>query len=350
MIRRVRATGVVLLISALASLGTACGSSSPGGSSGSSGSESHLAVTLVESTSLGFSDGDALKFEQNLKASGFKVNLSAIDDPATAMRAVITGQADFGIISDPIATMAAAQAGGAGVKWVVSNDQTTDYVVLSLPRFNLHNLAGATMASDGPGTSGLVIGEAGLQKEGIPTSSLHPVTIGGTSARVTAILAGRVDLAPVHLPDAAAAVATGKVKQLLNVGPVLGSYLQIGITTSDRFIKAHRQAMQTVVNDYIDAARWASSHESAYIQLVNSAKDQGTLTMAQEQAAWTQLAKAHFWAVNGGICTKTINRTISLNLKYKLMTKAQVPPLHAWLDPTFVHNYLVAHHQSPGTC
>jgi ABC-type nitrate/sulfonate/bicarbonate transport system substrate-binding protein len=206
------------------------------------------------------------------------------------------------------------------------------------------------MASNGPGSSGLVIGEAGLDKKGVNTKSIRAVTIGGTSARVTAILAGRVDMAPVHLADADAAIATGKVKQLLNVGPVLGPYLQIGITASDAFINAHSQAMQTVVNDYINAARWASSNQSAYIKLVNSAKDQGTLTPAQEQTVWTQLAKSKFWAVNGGVCASTVNQTIAIDLKYNLLTKAQIPPQSQWLDTAFVHKYLAAHHQSPDTC
>lgn len=349
---RVSRVGAVVLTGAVALLATACGSSSPSGSGTSSGSAagSGNAVSLVESTSLGFSDGDALKFQQNLKSSGFKVSISNIDDPATALRAVVSGQADFGIISDPTSTMVAVKEGGAGVKWVVSNDQATDYVVLGLPKFTLANLSGTTMASNGPGSSGLVIGEAGLDKEGVNTKSIRAVTIGGTSARVTAILAGRVDLAPVHLADAAAAIATGKVKQILNVGPALGPYLQIGITASNAFISAHPQEMQTVVNDYINAARWASTNESAYIQLVNASKDQGSLTLAQEQTAWTQLEKSKFWAVNGGVCPATVNRTIAIDLKYNLLTKAQMPPESQWLDTTFVHNYLSAHHQSPETC
>jgi ABC-type nitrate/sulfonate/bicarbonate transport system substrate-binding protein len=350
--RRVRAAGAVM-IAAVASLATACGSSSPGGSSSSGPGSSQVAgltVRLVYTTTLGFSDGDALKFQKNLAASGFKVKVSNIEDPPTAMRALIAGQADFGIISDPTTTMAAVKAGGSGVKWVVSNDQATDYVVIGLPRYNLHNLNGATIASDGPGSSGLVIGEAGLEKEGVNTSSIHAVTIGGTSARVTAILAGRVDLAPVHVADAAAAIATGKVKQILNVGPVLGPYLQIGITASDAFISAHPAAMQTVVNDYINAARWASTNESGYIQLVNASKDQGSLTMAQEETAWTQLVKGHFWATNGGVCAATVNRTISIDEQFHLLTKSQIPPLSQWLDTTFVRNYLVAHHQSPDAC
>ena len=59
-------------------------------------------------------------------------------------------------------------------------------------------------------------------------------------------------------PDAVSAVATGKVKILLNAGSVLGDYLQQGLIASDSFAASTATA-QATVTAFLDAERWADS-------------------------------------------------------------------------------------------
>ncbi len=66
------------------------------------------------------------------------------------------------------------------------------------------------MGIDTPGSAGQLSAEIGLKNQGVDPSIIKYVTIGGTSARTTAILAGQIDLAPIHYPNALIAEATGK--------------------------------------------------------------------------------------------------------------------------------------------
>ena len=119
------------------------------------------------------------------------------------------------------------------------------------------------MATAGPGTAGVIVSIAALQKEGIDVGQIHQVTVGGTSAQGDRNLSGQVGLAPVHATDAATAAATGKVKILLNAGAALGVFLQQGLIASDSFV-ANTATAQATVNAFIDSQRWAYDNEAGY--------------------------------------------------------------------------------------
>src|SRR6202041_2381107 len=102
-----------------------------------------------------FSDGDQLEFIKLLKAEGYKVNVSSVSDAATALRAIVASKADF-FLAPPTEALLADVNGQAHVEAIVGESQASDYVILSLPKFNMSNLAGATMAIASPGTAGQV--------------------------------------------------------------------------------------------------------------------------------------------------------------------------------------------------
>jgi ABC-type phosphate/phosphonate transport system substrate-binding protein len=337
-------TALIALTAALAVTLTAC-SSNPGSPSASNSPKAGkvaASVRIIQGGSESFSDAALNKATAILEAEGISVQSSTVDDPSTALRAVISGQADVALL-DPVEAVKAIANGDAPVKYIGSLDQTTDYVVLSLPKYSLKHLDGATFASAGAGTAGDVIASAALAKSKVDTSKVQKVTVGGTSARVTAILSGQVDLAPVHAADGVPAVATGKVKILLNTGEVLGSYLQQGMIGSDTFLK-DKATTQAVVNAFIDAQRWASSSETQYIATATANDLLGDLTAAQAKSAYASLKSSKIFATNGAICAKAINET--LNYDYQVpgggLTKANTPAYSKWVDPTFVNAYLKA--------
>lgn len=340
---RERLAGTLAAIGVLGLLIAGCGSPSNTATSGSK------TIRLIEGGGLDFTDGSIYKAMDLLKARGYHVSLANVADPTTALRSVLAGKADV-YLGDPVEAATAVANGGAKIKYLASTAQTTSYEILALPKFTLHNLAGAKLATAGPGTAGQIIAIAALRKLGVNVSQIHQVSVGGTSARVTAILAGRVDLAPVLAPAAAAAVATGKVKILVNAGRVLGNYLQQGLIASDSFAK-NKTTAQATVTAFLDAERWATAHESAYISLANANGLKGSLTSSEEQTAWQQLNGGHFFATNGGVCSQAINATLGYSyLTPGALTKANTPKLSAWVDPAYVHAYLTGHGQPAGAC
>lgn len=307
-------------------------------------------VRIVVGGGTDFTDGSLYEAMSSLKHEGVAVSLSVLSDPASALEAVVSGKADV-YLGDPIEAATAVANSGAQIKYVGSVEQATDYEILSLPKYTLKNLAGTTMASAGPTTAGLLIANAALRKERVNTSSIHDVTVGGTSARVTAILAKEVDLAPVLAPSAVVAVTTGKVKILLNAGRVLGKYLQEGLIASDSYVKSSSATLQTVINAFITSQRWATTQESAFIKIANANQLQGSLTARQEKAAWQQLTAGDFYAINGALCPADIAKTESYSYTPgAALTKKNTPKYSAWVDPAFVKNYLVAHKTPASAC
>lgn len=335
------------LVSAVLALGiavSACSSAASAGNASGKGT-----ITIIEAGSNDFTDGNLLHFVSLLKSQGYTVNVNLIEDQATALRAVVAGRADFffGGMTEAVLANANSQA---RIKVVGVANQASDYLLLSKTNLTLKNLSGATLGIASVGDATQILVEAALRNSGVDPKSVRYVTVGGTSARVTALLAGQIDLAPVLAPSAVPAVETGKVKVLINTGPAVGPYLSQTMIATTKFIQSHKDVVQTAVNALIDAERWAQSDEKDYIATVNKAKLAGDLTMKQEQAAWLLDKQSNFNAINGGLCPRYISDTLNYSYSSGSLSKSETPPQNVWLDREFVQNYLKAHHQSVNAC
>lgn len=339
--------GVSSAVIAAATLGLAAGGAS-------AGVHAHRAnvrdVRIAVGGGTDFSDSPVYQAMSVLKSEHYRIVFSDLADPSSALEAVASGKADI-YLGDPMEAATAVGNAGAKIEYLASLQQGTDYEILSQKKFTLKNLAGATMGSAGQGTAGTIIANAALAKAGVDPNSIHDVTVGGTSARVTAILSGQVDLAPALAPSAVAAVATGKVKILLNAGKYLGRYLQQGLIASDSFVQNNPKTTQHVVDAFINAERWAATKESAYISTAAANQLQGSLTSAEEKASWQQLKGGAIFAINGAICPSDIKLTEHYTyLSGGSLTKANTPAYNTWVDPQFVKVFLKQHHISLHAC
>jgi ABC-type nitrate/sulfonate/bicarbonate transport system substrate-binding protein len=342
----VPAAAVAALGMGAAGCGSSSSSSSTSGAKGSSAANAPASVTIVEAGGEDFSSADVLYFDDQLKKNGITAHFDSIADASSATRAVISGQADLGINDLPDAILPVAQ--GAPIKIIADNNQASDYVLVAQKGITLHNLAGKTLAIDTPGSAGQGAAELGLRAEGVNPQSVHYVTVGATSARETALLAGKVDIAPLHFPVALDALHTGKVELLLNIGKVIGPYLQSALIASDSFLK-NRAVAQRVVNTFIDTERWANSDKAGYIAYSKSHNLLSGLSATQASNAWDNYHAVKYFGINGGVCPKYINSFVTMSQSVGLLPKSAPPP-SAWLDTSFVNDYLQAHHQAPGTC
>jgi ABC-type nitrate/sulfonate/bicarbonate transport system substrate-binding protein len=352
--RKTLAAVVAAVVVAL--VAAACGSSSSSGSSGGgsttggstkSASVTGANLTIVEAGGSDFSSADVPYFVSLLKKEGINAHLTAIADASSATRAVIAGQAQLGIndLEDAILPIA---SGNAPIKVIAVNNQASDYVLVAQPNLTLHSLAGKTLAIDTPGSAGQGAAELGLRAEGVNPQSVHYVTVGDTSARETAVVAGRVDVAPLHYPVALAALATHKVHAILNVGKAIGPYLQSGLIANDSFLK-NTALVQKVVGAFIQAERWANSDRAGYIAFSKAQNLLGGLTNAQAVGTWDNYHAVKYFGVNGGVCSAYVTKFVTLSKEVNLLPK-NMPATSQWLDPTPVQSYLTSHGLSASTC
>jgi ABC-type nitrate/sulfonate/bicarbonate transport system substrate-binding protein len=214
----------------------------------------------------------------------------------------------------------------------------------------MSNLNGKTMGIDSPGSAGQLAAEIGLQKAGVDPNIIHYVTIGGSSARLTAILAGKIDLAPIHYPSALIALGSGNATQVLNVGKSIGPYIQSGLIANDSFTKNNPKLVQKVVNSFINAERWAASNKFNYIKYAASQKLDAGLNGPQMAQTWDYYKDVNFFGINGGICDKYFTDTLKVNWTLGSLPKPIPVDRSKLIDRTFVKSYLKAHHQKPETC
>jgi ABC-type nitrate/sulfonate/bicarbonate transport system substrate-binding protein len=304
-------------------------------------------VNLIEAGDVDFSSADVAYFAELMKKNGINVNFQLIPSAATALRTVIAGQADLFIGSLPTAILAVVN-GGANIKIIAANDQASDYVLIAQKGVTLQNIQGKTLAIDTPGSAGHLISKIALQKAGVDPDAPRYVTIGGSSARLTAILAGRVDIAPVHYPLALRALENPNIVQLLDAGKTIGPYVQSGLIANDAFLK-NKALTQKVVNAFINAQRWAASNKFKYIAFANANKMSGGLDANQQSKVWDYFRNVKFFGVNGGICFDHITQFAKLNWTIGSLPKP-LPGRADWLNDTYVKTYLKAHKQKPTTC
>jgi ABC-type nitrate/sulfonate/bicarbonate transport system substrate-binding protein len=306
-------------------------------------------VRIIQATTPDFSDASVFKAIELMKAKGMNVTITSVNDPASALRAVIAGQGDIVLLAPGEAATAVGN-GGANVKYIDSIYGATNYVLLAKNGLNLKNLDGATLAIASMGSAGQVIMAAALTKAGVDMSKIKYVTVGGTSARVTAILAGKVDLAPALAPAAVPAVKTGKVNILLNAGTILGAFLQQGLIANGTWLAKNKKTAQDTVNSFIDAERWANSDMWDYQLLAQKYELTGKLAIDEQLLSWQQLSAGNFFAVNGAMCQASLDSTLNYSYASGGLVQAKMPPQKSWFDPTYVQNYLKSKHQAIGAC
>jgi ABC-type nitrate/sulfonate/bicarbonate transport system substrate-binding protein len=334
---KIRRKGLPLLASGLA-LGLAAMSVPVVSAQAASKSQT---VHLIEANGFDFSDADIYQAVRVLHQENINLVISDISDPATAVRALVANQADL-YFDAPDLVALAVEGGATNIRYISTLDSTSAYVILARRGVTLKNLAGKTMGISTPGSAGQVAAIAALTKLKINTSQIQQVTVGGTSARVQAILAGQIDLAPALAPAAIPAVATGKVYIMVNTGKVLGNYIQGGLIANTRYINKASLA-QTVVDAFINADQWAAANSAGYIALANANQLQGSLSLNQEKQAWQQLKVGGFWAQHGGMCQSGLNSTLYYDYQSGALKASQMPKQNTWADKQFVLAYLKAH-------
>ncbi len=297
-------------------------------------------MRLIGNGAVDFSSVDVQYWADSLKKQGMTVDFKWVDSPDTALRSIIAGAADAYCGSLPSAILAVKNA-NANVKIIAVNNQATDYILLAKPEIKtLADLKGKTIGISTPGSAADTIIRTALKMKGFTPEDARFVTIGGTSARLTALLSGQIDAAPLHAADAGTAVASGKAQIILSAGESIGLYLQSGLIASGDWMKKSPDQVQQVVNAFIDSSRWAATNKDAYIAYSKDLLPK--LSDAERNSAYDLYIKGNFWPVNGGLGQDGIDRLVKLEQDAGNLPK-DLPPQSQWLDDTFVKNYVKTH-------
>lgn len=333
----------VLGAAALALLGvTGCGG---GGESSSKGGAATVAGTKLEKSSVRMAFQEpavtAVPFEKwrrDLTGDGLGVSSVEFQDATQALRALLVGEVDVASLPPLPLLQYMQQTGKADFSFLVANRQNTDYLLVSSPDINDESdLNGKTIGISTPGDVSDTLTKYVFKKAGLDVGSMKFVQVGGTSARMAAILSGQIDAGAAHSSDGYTAEEKGGAKVLLRYADHIDSYLQPGIVASKEFVENNPKLTQHLVDTYIDSVRWAVDKPQEFKELALEWLEgisETAVTKSQKLSVDTDT-----WALNGGLEPDVIQSTVDIERSLGTL-KGDPPQMEDWVDTRFVDDYL----------
>jgi NitT/TauT family transport system substrate-binding protein len=270
------------------------------------------------------------------------INLNATDSAETSLRAVVSGSADAAVAMSLTGLVNLVQQSGTDVKLVAADTYASDYQILSKSSIaTVADLAGKTEGISAPGDASELVSHLCLNNQGFDYSSLKIVRIGGTSARVAALLAGQIDIGAAHIADAKAAVAksSGALKIMLDCGKAVGNYPVTGMVLLGTYVQAHKDLVQVLVNEYVNAMRWAHDNKDQFLTEATAWVPDSD--PAENSTSYDYFKDVGFWPINGGIDLPSLETYLGYAAQLGILT-GKIPTTDTWVDSSFVTSYLAA--------
>jgi ABC-type nitrate/sulfonate/bicarbonate transport systems, periplasmic components len=300
-----------------------------------------VTVNAVKAGDHAFDDVSLGHWIASLKADyDITVNLQATDSAETSLRAVVSSAANVAVAMSLTGIVNLVQQSGTDVKLVAADTYASDYQILSKSSIaTVADLAGKTEGISAPGDASELVSHLCLNNQGFDYSTLNIVRIGGTSARVAALLAGQIDIGAAHISDAKAAVAksNGAIKIMLDCGKAVGNYPVTGMVFQGAYIKVHKELVQVLVDEYVSAMRWANDTKDQY--LTEAAAWVPDSDPAESSTSYDYFKDVGFWPTNGGIDLPSLETYLGYAAQLNVLT-GKIPTTDTWVDDSFVKDYL----------
>src|SRR5262245_5602226 len=265
---------------------------------------------------------------------GLEVEHVHVTGDANAMRVLLSGNADIGLIGT-LNVLASIHA-GAGIRAVHSWQPIGDYnLVLATGKGSkLADLAGKTFASSGPGGLPDQLPRLIMRKHGIDEATARFVQVGGHAARLQAVIGGRADATLVNTVTALKGVQEGKVTAVARLSaefPGLG-YIWNVVRTDTLSKPELAAAFQSMTDIGVRGSRYIMENPDDAAAILHERLPD--LDLAFLKAVVRDLNSENLWGVDGGLDPAIEQFTADLNMQLGNLPVA--PAASAVLEPRFV--------------
>ena len=276
------------------------------------------------------------KWLEDLEAEGMTVEDNYFESSQDAFRALVAGEADVAV-GTLLSAILLVQESGEGVKVIASDLQAPDYLLISQPEVeSLSDLEGQRVGISTPGDISDTLTRVVLDREGVDVDAVNFVQIGGTGARMSALLEGQIEAGPAHAAEGLTAAEEG-LKNLFAYGEAVPDYLQHGLIVTDDWLAANPNLAQLMVDLFVDSVRWADENKDEYIER-SADTVEGPSDDARDQA-YDIFKDIGMFAVNGGMSTDLLENTVAIETEVGTLDDS-APAIEEWADPSFVESYL----------
>jgi ABC-type nitrate/sulfonate/bicarbonate transport system substrate-binding protein len=288
-----------------------------------------------------FSQIANFKFVEDLRAAGVEVEFVEFEDQGTLMRALVAEEVDFAISSAITSVIRLSEATGEKIRILAADIQAADYVLVA--QTDIADLAAfidsdLTVGISTPGDISDTLTRYVFQQAGFDDNAVNFVQVGGTSARMTAILNGQLDAGPAHAAEGITAADQGGMQILARYGEFIPNYQQHGLMASDDVIAANPVLIQLMVDLFIDSVRWAADSREDYIALATEELEEGFTPEVMNQA-YDVFEDIGLFAINGGMEPDLLAATVEVEQAVGSLT-GDIPPMEEWTEVSFVEDYL----------
>jgi NitT/TauT family transport system substrate-binding protein len=258
------------------------------------------------------------------KSAGLDFEIKTVGGDQNGIRALITGAGQVTVVGAPI--LYEAVTNGAKVKGIGGGNQTlTDYflVLRKGKGTTLKDAANKTLAISNPGSMPQLIPGMMFKKMGIDASQTKYVPVGGYSARLQAVAAGKVDGTLIDAFTSLKGEKDGITVTVADAQEVLQGPLgyTFNVTTQEQLNDpAKRKLLEAFVKATIQGARLiVDKPDEAAEVLLKQYKGDVPAELVKQTVA--KLNHGKVWGINGGVGKQLHDYTMAAYLDTKLVSK-----------------------------
>jgi NitT/TauT family transport system substrate-binding protein len=267
--------------------------------------------------------------------SGLEIEELYVTGDSNAVRAVLSGNAEFGAGIGTFSVLTAVDA-GADLRALGSWSPLPDYnVVISADKGSrISDLAGKVIASSGPGALPDQLPRILMRKHNVDASTARFIQVGGHPARLQAVLGGRADATLVNTITSLDALLSGRVNLVAKIAeefPMLGyvwNVARVG-ALGDPKLAAAIQALTTAG---VKGSRFVMQNPDEAATILNERVSSIDLELAKKVVR--DLNKDNVWGGIGGLDPAIAEFTAKTGSELGVL-KNPIPP-SALIDRRFV--------------
>jgi ABC-type nitrate/sulfonate/bicarbonate transport system substrate-binding protein len=200
------------------------------------------------------------------KEYGLDAQLIFINGSTRGIQSLMAGELQF---AGAVGTSAInARLAGGDVVIVDSLVNTLPYYIIGKPDIKSpEDLKGRTLATHIPGTSADFAVRLALRKFGIDYRDIRAITIGGTTARVAAVMNGQADFTMVTEPGKIQGEKAG-LKLIIDMAKLKIPFQFSCTVTTEKMIQEHPQTVENVVKAMATAVAYFKQHKQNSIKIM----------------------------------------------------------------------------------
>lgn len=246
------------------------------------------------------------------KEEGLDLEIKPLVGDQAAVRAVVAGEADAAWTGFA-ASLQAIEAGGQLVG-ISSTSPKLDYLLVAQKEVrNLKELEGKNLGVSTPGAVSHQVPRLMILAAGGDPSKAKVVPIGGSSARVQALIAKKIDAAVLNSSFATRTLKYDYLHVIGDAAKDLPNYVYGWEIASKNVVAQKRPALQAFVTATMRAARWAIENPDKAAAI--SQKVLADVPKDEIVAGVHQFAKIRYWNADGALPETAWNFTVSELLK-----------------------------------